>query len=380
MLNRIKDIIYNLVGWLARIGPVTTHSGKVLIVRVDEIGDYMLWRPMIPELCQCDRLRGMGVSLCGNASWRSLYEQLDADTFDHVFWIDKTRFKSDIFYRYRFLHQIHKEGFGIVINPTFSRDKRNDDAIVQAAAAPINYGMVANTENWRSYDIGYDKHLYSNCWEGPTTPMFELERNRQFTEYITGKSIENIHWQIPQAKLPELKIALPEKYVVIFPGSRSKYRIWPAAYFAELALYLQQNNGLAIVICGGNGDRIYAEAFKKAFAGSVIDVTGTTSLPELLTILHRAAALVTVDTGSVHLAAAVGCRVFGIYNGSQYGRFSPYPVTLTNKITSIYPKQIAAELANPIISQQKYTFTVSIPYEWVHPTEVIEQLKQTFHA
>jgi hypothetical protein len=41
MLNRIKDIIYNLVGWLARLGPATTHSGKVLVVRVDEIGDYM---------------------------------------------------------------------------------------------------------------------------------------------------------------------------------------------------------------------------------------------------------------------------------------------------------------------------------------------------
>ena len=70
MLNRIKDIIYNLVGWLARMGSTTTHSGKVLIVRVDEIGDYMLWRPMIPELCKAELFEGMQFTLCGNSSWK----------------------------------------------------------------------------------------------------------------------------------------------------------------------------------------------------------------------------------------------------------------------------------------------------------------------
>lgn len=380
MLNRIKDIIYNLVGWLARLGPATTHSGKVLVVRVDEIGDYMLWRPMIPELCKADRFKGMQFTLCGNSNWRSLYEQLDANTFDQTVWLDKTRFKQDLFYRYRILKKIHKEGFGWVINPTYSRDKRNDDAIVKAAAAAENFGMVANTENWRTYDTGYDRNLYLHCWAGPTTPLFELTRNRKFTEYVTGKNIETIHWQVPEAKLPALLMALPEKFVVIFPGSRSKHRIWPAAYFAEVAQYFQQKDGLAIVVCGGNGDRIYADAFKEAFAGSATDLTGATRLKELLTILHRAEALVTVDTGSVHLAAAVGCRVFGIYNGSQYGRFSPYPVQMTNKVISIYPTEIAEDLINPTMIQQKYLYTVTIPYQWVQPKQVIENLNHSFHA
>jgi ADP-heptose:LPS heptosyltransferase len=380
MLNRIKDIIYNLVGWLARMGPATTHSGKVLIVRVDEIGDYMLWRPLIPELCKAERFTGMQFTLCGNSSWRSLYEQLDADTFDQTVWLDKTRFKQDLFYRYRFLQQIHKKGFSWVINPTYSRDKRNDDAIVKAAAAPDNFGMVANTENWRSYDKGYDRNLYLHCWAGPDTPLFELIRNRKFTEYVTGKNIETIHWQIAEAKLPALSIALPEKFVVIFPGSRSKHRIWPAAYFAEVAQHFQQKDGLAIVVCGGNGDQIYTEAFKEAFAESVTDLTGATRLPELLTILHRAEALVTVDTGSVHLAAAVGCRVLGIYNGSQYGRFSPYPLNLTNKVISIYPTEIEEHLENPTMIQQKYLYTVAIPYQWVQPKQVIELLNHSFHA
>ena len=132
--------------------------------------------------------------------------------------------------------------------------------------------------------------------------------------------------------------------------------------------------------CGGNGDRVYAEAFKEAFAGYVTDLTGATRLPELLTILHRAEALVTVDTGSVHLAAAVGCRVFGIYNGSQYGRFSPYPLDITNKVISIYPTEIAEDLVSTTMIQQKYLYTVAIPYQWVQAKQVIELLNHSFHA
>jgi len=376
MLNRIKDIIYSITGWLARMGTRKSHANKVLLVRVDEIGDYMLWRPLIEELCSWQRLSGSEITLCGNHSWKSLFETLDAELLDSTIWLDKSRFKSDIFYRFRFLKKVYQEGFGIVINPTYSRDKRNDDAIVKAVKAPENIGMVANKENWRVYDEGYDEGLYTDIWEGPTTPLFELERNRLFTEYVTGKSIQHIQWQIPEAKLPALSIALPEKFVVIFPGSRSIHRIWPAAYFAEVAQHCLKNYGYAIVICGGNADKIYAAAFKKVFKESVTDLTGVTRLPELLTILHRAAALITVDTGSVHLAAAVGCKVLGIYNGSQYGRFAPYPNELAPQVVAIYPDTIRQDLQDPQIISSKYTYTVSIPYHLVQPSQVIHHLNR----
>ncbi|NDA61675.1 MAG: lipopolysaccharide heptosyltransferase family protein [Chitinophagia bacterium] len=376
MLNRIKDIIYNLIGWMARIGSRKIHANKVLIIRVDEIGDYMLWRPFISGLCNWQRLTGMEITLCGNNSWRSLYEQLDDELFGSTIWLDKSQFKSDIFYRFQFLKKVYKEGFRIVINPTYSRDKRNDDAIVKAAKALENIGMLPNKENCRPYDEGYDEDLYTNTWEGPTTPLFELKRNCLFTEHVTGKSIKHIQWQIPEAKLPALSIALPEKFVVIFPGSRSKHRIWPAAYFAEVAQYCLQNYGYGIVICGGNADKIYAEAIKKIFSGTVTDFTGATRLPELLTVLHRAEVLITVDTGSVHLAAAVECKVLGIYNGSQYGRFAPYPNELAPHVVAIYPETIQQDLQDPKIIASKYTYTVSIPYHSVQPSQVIQHLKR----
>lgn len=379
MFNRWKDILYDLTGQIARMGGIERGkaggSKRALVVRLDEIGDYMLWRPVMRHLLTAKALEGKEITLCGNASWRSLYEQLDNGCFHRVIWIDKQRFKKDLRYRYRLLREIHRAGYDIVINPTFSRDKRHDDAVVLAAKGRQVYGMVANEENLRNYEKGYDTGMYHHLFRGPEEAVFELMRNRLFAEYVVGSKMDELVWQIKEGQLPPVSVILPKNYLVIFPGSRSAKRIWPAQYFAEVATYCQQQYDWEVVLCGGPADISYANTFKQLFRGNVIDLTGATRLPELLTILKGAQWLITVDTGSVHLAAAVGCRVSGIFNGSQYGRFAPYPEELTQKIHAIYPKDIATELQNPGIIRNEYTFTVDIPYDWVSPEQVIKTIK-----
>ena len=235
--------------------------------------------------------------------------------------------------------------------------------------------MVANEENLRNYEKGYDTGMYHHLFRGPEEAMFELLRNRLFAEYVVGSKMDDFVWQLRKEQLPPVSVILPENYLVIFPGSRSAKRIWPAQYFAEVATYCQQQYDWEVVLCGGPADISYANNFKQLFRGNVIDLTGATRLPELLTILKTAQWLITVDTGSVHLAAAVGCRVSGIFNGSQYGRFAPYPEELTQTIHAIYPKEIATDLQNPAIIRNEYIFTVDIPYDWVSPEQVIKTIK-----
>ncbi len=374
MFNRWKDILYDLTGQLARRGGDVQVGQRALVVRLDEIGDYMLWRPVMRHLLSAKVLEGKELTLCGNASWRSLYEQLDSDCFPKVIWLDKKRFKRDLRYRFSILRELNRAGYEVVINPTYSRDKRNDDALVKAAAGKRVYGMVANEENVRPYERGYDKGMYHHLFKGPEEVMFELLRNRLFAEYVTGVKMTELVGQVHAEDLPAVSVILPPNYLVIFPGSRSAKRIWPAAYFAEVAAYCQERWGWEVVLCGGPADLPYAAAFQEKFSGRVTDLTGATRLPELLTILKGAQWLVTVDTGSVHLAAAVGCPVSAIFNGSQFGRFAPYPEELQHKIQAVYPTEIKSALAQPEIVQKKYLYTVDIPYELVLPSQVIKTI------
>lgn len=378
-MNRLKGIIYEIIGWLASLGMRNRgRAKKILIVRIDEIGDYMLWRPFLKELVQAEQYRGYEFHFCGNQSWKSLFTGFDSEGIVQSFWIDKTRFKTKMGYRYRFLNQFYRQQYDVVINPTFSRDKRYDDSIVTAAKAPENIGMKANPESVQPYELGYDRNLYTRLFDQPAKPIFEFERNKQFTEFVTGKASSVINTRVDLQRLPSFPLSLPDKYFVVFPGSRSKARIWPTEHFVQVSNYLFENYGWTAIVCGTKSDEAYTQAFCNSYKHPLADLTGKTALTDMLTVFAKAQCLLSVDTGSVHLAAAAGCTVFGIFNGSQYKRFAPYPTNMAPNFYAVYPDAVEQELKEEEMVKQKYEFVVRIPYSSVKAEKVILVIHQHF--
>jgi ADP-heptose:LPS heptosyltransferase len=371
-MNRLKGIIYDCIGWLATIGfRKKTAVKKALIVRADEIGDFMLWHVFIEHIVTAEKFRDYEFHFCGNQSTRSLFNTFDTQWIGHTYWMEKIRFKTKILYRYRFLKNIYRQNFAVVINPTFSRDRRYDDSIVKAAKAPQTLGMRANLESTYDFETGYDKGLYTTLFDHPEKPLFEFYRNKFFTEFITEAKTQVQDTRVQEDRLPALPVDLPQKYFVIFPGSRSKKRIWPTESFIRVSDYLFDTTGATAVVCGTNNDAEYIDAFCDQYKHPCINLMGKTSLTEMLTVFSGAICLLSVDTGSVHLAAAVNCTVFGIFNGSQYKRFAPYPKELAANFHAIYPDNIEAELNDPAIVKEKYEFVVDVPYASVPAEKVI---------
>lgn len=377
-MNRIKDWIYDRVLWLATAGRrAKSPTPKALLIRVDEIGDFMLWHTFILPLLHSDKYTHYEWHFCGNKSWKTLFDHLYPGIVSSTYWMDKIAFKQKMGYRFRFLRSIYRQNFALVINPTYSRDKRYDDSIVMAAKSPENIGMLANTECLRPYEKGYDAGLYTSLFTLQEKPVFEWLRNRAFAAFLCGETASRINsLLIPAQKLPVLPMEMPETYCVLFPGSRSAARIWPAGNFATLADFVYRTYGWTIVVAGAPSDRLYADAFISLYAGhDFIDLCGKTSLPQTLTLLKHARCMISVDTGSIHLAASVGCPVFGIFNGSQYGRFSPYPAELAPDFHACYPDDTEALLADPAIVRERFEFVVEVPYSLVKPEKVIRQMK-----
>lgn len=376
MLNRLKGILYDGALLLAKTGRRSRPAHRLLIVRTDEIGDYMLWRKFLPLIASHYRAAGYEVHFLGNSSWQSIYELLDHSVADQTIWMHKTAFKKNLHYRYQLLKLVYGYSYETVINPIFSRDKRNDDAFVRAAGARYRIGMKANPEAVKPYERGYDHNLFTTLFDYPEKPLFEFYRNRLFTEYITGQpaSVENTRVQ-PQL-LPALPAGLPKQYFVVFPGSRSSARIWDVAHFITVSNYLFETYGYTAVLCGGPGDLPYTQAFETLYRHPLVNLSGKTSLPQLLSVLSAAKCLLSVDTGSVHLAAAVGCTVFGVFNGSQYKRFAPYPPEVHRQFYAAYPQSVEQELKASTTVPSKYEFTVPVSYNEVQPEQLI-QLIQT---
>jgi len=104
----------------------------------------------------------------------------------------------------------------------------------------------------------------------------------------------------------------PGRYAVLHPGASSPTRRWPAARFAAVGDALAAD-GLRVVVTGVAGERAISAAVLAAMRAPAIDLTGATSLGGLAALLRDAAVLVGNDTGSAHLAAAVGASSVTVF-------------------------------------------------------------------
>jgi heptosyltransferase-2 len=117
-----------------------------------------------------------------------------------------------------------------------------------------------------------------------------------------------------------------QSLIGIAPGAAFGHaKRWPATRFAELAVQLSQQLGAACVVLGRNEDRDAARDIPG------INLAGRTDLLMLMGVLSHCSALVANDSGALHLAAALGVPVAGIY-GPTDERYSA-PLTSVESAT-----------------------------------------------
>lgn len=113
--------------------------------------------------------------------------------------------------------------------------------------------------------------------------------------------------------------------IVLSPAGKREANKWPAERFNELASYLIKNHNAKIIIIGGSGDLANARLIKKRLNGEVLVLARELDLLETIELLERCSFLVSNDTGTAHMAAAVGLPVVGIYGiRNVFGSWFPY--------------------------------------------------------
>jgi lipopolysaccharide heptosyltransferase I len=116
-------------------------------------------------------------------------------------------------------------------------------------------------------------------------------------------------------------------YVVVNPGASCGFKCWPADRFGVVCRELERRHGWKSVVAIGPGEDALAEELRKT-AAPTQPVVFPASLTELMALLASARMVIAADTGPLHLAAALGTPVVGIYgptdpvkNGPVGGKF-----------------------------------------------------------
>ena len=112
--------------------------------------------------------------------------------------------------------------------------------------------------------------------------------------------------------------------MALVPASAHDYKCWPAEQFAQTAEECRRQYGWDAVVVGTRSERRYADAVRAAAGSPVIDLTGQTSIPELIALFEQAAAVVSNDTGPGHIALATPTPGVIIFGNTNPRRLGPY--------------------------------------------------------
>ena len=147
--------------------------------------------------------------------------------------------------------------------------------------------------------------------------------------------------------LRDIGLDLDEPFVVFAPGAAyGRAKQWLPERYAELADLIINGRGGTVLMVGSNADRSACEDINRRFPqqgtriNRLIDFCGKSDLVTLAGILAQAAAVVSNDSGAMHLAGAVGTKVVAVFGPTNEARTSPLasgpdapkPVVITHDV------------------------------------------------
>ena len=112
-------------------------------------------------------------------------------------------------------------------------------------------------------------------------------------------------------------------------GNHFELREWPQTRWVELAQKLA-NAGYGLVISGGPSDERRAkdlcDQIGRTLPVELLSLAGKTSLLDTAAYLKSSAAVVSVNTGTMHLAALLGAPLVALHGPTNPDRWGPnYP-------------------------------------------------------
>lgn len=134
----------------------------------------------------------------------------------------------------------------------------------------------------------------------------------EFPIAVTESAIQAIAARVPS-----------EGYVILNPGGGWPTKLWPAKSYGRLADTVRSKYGLSSLITFGPGEESLAEEVAASSeSGSAIPFR--CSLEEFVALARGARVFVGGDTGPLHLAAAAGTPIVGLYGPTSPLRNGPF--------------------------------------------------------
>lgn len=376
MKNKQLSILWRswsdkFIDGLLKCIPRRLKPKTMLLIRLDAIGDYVLFRNFIKEIALSNLYHDYHIDLCGNKDWREMAVKLDAQHIRHFIWINRRLFKKNTLYKLWKMLVIRWAGYEVVIESRYSREYVYGEQIVKAAQAPTSIGSEGDCGNITVNQKQQTDQYYTQLLPAAEKIMFEFERNREFVSALLRQDIK---MRRPTIEVEEdfFTYYIEPPYVVFFPGGSGPKKRWNHKHFAKLTDLISIGFGVQVVIAGSPEDDEIVQLLLMypQHRYKFINVCGLTSLTGLAKVLRDATLLISNETCAVHIATAVNTPSICIANGNNVYRFTEYPKEVFEHVQYVYPPAVQDQLSHrdSIAEQYKHNthgYIYEVEYEKV---------------
>lgn len=289
----------------------------ILVIKLRYIGDVLLATPVLRALRE--RFPDAQLTAAVNRGTEDILKW-NPDVSEVII-VER----GDAATQWRFLRDVRRRGFDCVIDLT---DGDRSAILAWATGAPVRIGQ--NEEHrWRGL-------LYTTVAAHRSGIGHRLERD---LDTLRPLGIE------PKVTSPLLCVSPADEQqaatllddiglradgassagplVMLQPGARYWFKAWPPERFAALADRLADVCGCRILLGGDARERDLAEAIRAQARCAPAVLAGRTTLLSYAAMLKRCALFVGNDNGPMHMAAALGTPVVGLFGPSDPAEWGP---------------------------------------------------------
>lgn len=284
---------------------------RILIIRLDRIGDVVLSTPVIKALRQAypnSHIAFMARPLVKDLLMNNPY-------LNEVILYDKDNIHRQALSTLKFAMQLRKKKFdlAVILHPT------NRSAMIAfLAGIPTRLGYDKKCGILMTKKIGDTKHLGQKHEAEYSLDLLKaigIEAKDTDLFVPVNRDDENAVSEF----LRKLHVQEKDRILTICPGASCPSKIWPKKRFAKIADMLADELDLKVVLVSDDKDAHIAEDIARSMNSSPLVLAGRLTLGELAALLKRSCLFISNDSGPVHIASAVGTPVISIFGRNQPG-------------------------------------------------------------
>ncbi|WQT00114.1 glycosyltransferase family 9 protein [Helicobacter pylori] len=408
-----EQLIHNIQNQLDRLltltkpTPPPIRKKTLCFIRLDIIGDYILYRNFLPLFKKY--FEDYETTFIGNTVIKDIATHCDSQYIDKFIFLDNiywekylrigvngsrlSKLKELLFFlpkfmrkRYEDVSHLRKESYEICINSSMFYFSTKEDAIIKHLIAENKVGVFCTHPIESLHKIHLRKQteirksFYTHLFYPKEVPQFLYDSNQDFFQsffrHFKGVDIGFVEFEL---KLPtafeyeKFKNVLKPPYGVLNLGASDDFRVYKR--FDEMIYFL--NPDYQLILCGNSKeDEKLANSILKRHKNA-ISLVNQTGLIEYLYLLKNASFAMGNESSIMHLSACLKIpHAFIVSSGLSSPRFHPYPKEVGPNIHMIYPRDFQKIISRSSNWMFKAMTMPHPPVDFVNPQDIISAIKR----